>query len=1098
MRRADTIPPGGWLPLLALLLTAPGVVRGGDPRPPRGGMFLVAADDCGSPGNQPRLTRGGSWTLTDQEKEGLAIGDDRYRTMAYDGNAVALRYAGLRPDATYTLRVHYFNVSHDRTVRLDADDLELHDSLALPQGRPVVRVIDLPRDTYRDASVTVTCSKVTGGGAIVSAVELWSDREGLLPTGTFVRFHVDALPPDKAELAVTAQMKIHASPWVTPSFSLTPKEGVRQPGPTPWVNLAGLPGQGRGSLILTVPAGARGATEFSLVEIEGAGVRKIRWDEPDGNRIVVEPTLADVLTFREQERRYYHTALQATGERLHPLTRPPLMFSNAWGYTTGGAAEYMVKTFRLLGFNSVVTSADQGRYEKLYGWHSQGAQYGPPGFMPYDDDASRSQFAEHYAAYFATGGGRNTTPEMRIFQLADEPGEAPIKDSPEARAGFHRWLTAEGVAPSLFGKKAWDEVGFLLGTPGTAEEKRLHYWSRRYQAYLTPRLFALASDAVREQSPAKAVLSYVALSGHAMNFPSKQPLDMFQLAQYPGLMPGISDWMTNGNWWWDGHQSVAYSVAPFNAGARRYGKDADQPPISFPMMHCVYPSLLRATTQLANNCKLISYYNYGPDYEVTEGFWSSVGWHHEVVGLVNNRAARVDDILGPGTMRRSRVAMLYTAPQEIWWPQGTFTDKRASFLSMAHDYYQPELVSEEHVRAGALADYDALFVLDHFVSRDVQHRIENWVKGGGLLWACADAAVLDEYNERYDLLDRLAELKRDHSVSQTAETSFVPVADETALPAHPVPPLGRSREAIRPGVFTAWPGARIRAHYGDGKPAWAQKEVGKGTVVYCGHRAGLSASCRAGKRGELALWPDGRQLLTAPLLEAGVRRELWLSEPFCVATPISTAHGTVAILYDLNATPPNDLTVTLLEPARPHSVQAFDEQGNLADVPFEYSDGAVRVRLAAVPWMGQMIVVRRGPAPADDRIAVMRGTAEEGLRADDWQALSAAAWFAGFHPEWQFAPRLVPLLKHEHWAVRRSAAESLGRLRHAAAGGPLRAALDRETDAHALADQLLALARLNHEDAKTLCKRFRTHADPFVCREAVRAEALLVAAGEHR
>ncbi len=66
------------------------------------------------------------------------------------------------------------------------------------------------------------------------------------------------------------------------------------------------------------------------------------------------------------------------------------------------------------------------------------------------------------------------------------------------------------------------------------------------------------------------------------------------------------------------------------------------------MMHCVNPTPLRVYTQLANNCKLISYYNYGPDYEVTEAFWSNIDWEYSVVGQVNNRCAQVDDILGPG------------------------------------------------------------------------------------------------------------------------------------------------------------------------------------------------------------------------------------------------------------------------------------------------------------------------------------------------------------------------------------------------------------------------------------------------------------------
>lgn len=1078
--------------LLLTLVIAPHTAAAADLKPPQRGMVLIAADDLGNAKEQPHLTAGKGWSLTDEEKQTAKIADDRHLQFAYDNDAVTLRYVGLRPEARYMVRLHFLNVTHERTVQLAVDEATLEADLKLPIGRAVVREYELPRSVHRDAVITLSSAKVVGPNAILSAVELWSDTEGLLgPLGSFVRFRVDELPPDQKNLKLTAIMKIHRSPWTTPSFVLSPKEGITATGRTPWINLRSLPGAGNGTLVISVPAGARGATQFSLVEGDDTAVREIAWDEPDGTRIIVDQSLSDVRTTREQERRYYHNALAQNSGRIHPLTRPPLMFTNAWGYTTGGAAEYMVKTFRVLGFNSVVTSTDQAKYEQLYGWHSQGGQYSPPTVMPYDEAAAAERYAAHYSNYFAEAGkGGGVSEGMRIFQLSDEPREIAIRESEEATAGYRKWLAEQGVDPAVFEKASLDEVSLLLRKPETPLDHRMHYWSRRYQAYLTPKMFALASDAVREQSPGKQVRSYVALSGHAMNFPSKQPLDMFQLAQYPNMIPGISDWMTSGSWWWDSHQSVAYSVAPFNAGARRYGDDGNEPPITFPMMHCVNPTPLRAWTQLANNCKLISYYNYGPDYEVTEGFWSNVPWMAGVVGGVNNRAAMADDILGAGSMRRARVAMLYTAAQEIWWPQGTFADKRAAFLSMSHDYYQPELVTEQQVLDGALKHYDALYVLDQFVSRSVQDRIGSWVTEGGLLWACADAAARDEYSEPSDMLERLAGLKRDYSVALTAETSFVPVEGETGLAEHPVPPQGRSRETIRPGVFQ-WEGARIRANYADGHPAMAQKAVGKGTIVYLGHRAGLAISRRTGKRGTFAWWPDiGRQVLTLPLFEANVTRELSLSAPFVVASAISTDKGTAVILYDLNATPPTDVVLTLREPAQPHSVQTISPAGELSDLPFEYEDGELKVAIKQITWNGQLLLVRRTPAPADERIAKMRAQAEAGLASTDWQTLSAAAWFAGFYPDWQLAGKLVPMLQHEHWAVRRSAAESLGRLGHTPAAGELRSIIDRETDSHALADELIALVQLRHRDARKLCDTYRASSDPFLRSEAQRAEAL--------
>ncbi len=913
------------------------------------------------------------------------------------------------------------------------------------------------------------------------------------PAGSFIRFRVDALPPGGA-FSLQGALHIHASPWTLRGLNLTPQP-VSETGWTPWVNLAALPGGSRGSLVFTVPDGARGITRFSRHADDGEPVRDVDWADPGGTQVIVTPDFGDVRTFREQERRYYLRTLAHTGERLLPLPRPPLFFGNAWGRATGAAGEYMVKSLRLMGMNSVGTDEHHALYETLYGWSTQDAQYQPPQFMPFDETAALEKYREAYRRFFT--GRAAASPDMRVFQMSDEPREIAIDgNSEEANAGFRRWLAAKGLSPATFEASAWDAVTLQLarnppGIPGPVAN-RLFYWSRRYQQYLTPRMFSLAAQAIRESAPHPEIQSFVALSGHALYMPSRMPLDMFELAKYPGLMPGISDWMTGGNWNWDSHQAVAFSVAPYNAGARRYGADFGKPPRSFPMMHCVNPSLFRAYTQLANQCKFISYYTYGPDYLATEGFWSNQEWAPQAVQIINRQAALVDDILGPGLMRPSRVAMLYSLSQEVWWPLQSFPDKRATFLALAHEHFQPDLVTEEQIAEGALAHYDALLVLDHFIARAARGRIADWVKGGGLLWACADAGVVDEYHVEADLLLDLAGLKRVEAPSDQS-VQFIPRKGETGIREHEIPPRDRFHQIpIRNMVMAEWPGATVRADYGDGHPALAEKQVGKGKVVYSGHRVGNAYSRRAGARGEFRWWQEGyRDVLTMPLREAGIRQEFSVSDALILSGAISTDAGTVMILYPMYHIHQDQpgLTVTLREPSRPHSVQMVTLP-TLTDVPFDYADGVVTIRDWTLPGSGAMLVIRRRPAPSDPRLEAMRARAVESLASTDWQALSAGAWFAGFFPEWDLAARLLPLLGHQHWAVRRSAAEALGRLQHRPAANVLRQAIERETDAHALADMLYALARIGHRDAKALARRYREHAHPVIRAEAQRAAEL--------
>ena len=71
-------------------------------------------------------------------------------------------------------------------------------------------------------------------------------------------------------------------------------------------------------------------------------------------------------------------------------------------------------------------------------------------------------------------------------------------------------------------------------------------------------------------------------------------------------------------------------------------------------------------------------------------------------------------------------------------------------------------------------------------------------------------------------------------------------------------------------------------------------------------------------------------------------------------------------------------------------------------------------------------------------------------------------------------------MTHEDWRVRRASAESLGRLAPDGAGSAIVAAFAKETDNHAKADQLHALARLGSDKFEAFHDQLMTAEDPFL------------------
>ncbi|MGE0605807.1 MAG: HEAT repeat domain-containing protein [Pirellulales bacterium] len=1156
------------------------------------------------------------------------------------------------------------------------------------------------------------------------------------PKASYVRFRIDESPAKG--LSIGSSLRVHYDPWSTESVWLNPNamspskaEPHKQAGFTRWYRLQDIeraPGFGGGEaqLYLRVSGIASGkfedcagATQFAVVPHQDYVLREINWAEPDGLSLSMAPDFETYLhqlrTLRDHAREDYDRAQRATGGQVFPLTRDGLYFGNAWGAATGHQHEYMVKTFRHLGFNCVGETEDAVRGRQLYGWTSHAGQYAPGGYLPFDVEKTRKQYDDDFRGVFEPQ--RELFEGVSVYQVADEPAEisrgemssplwrfsrsgqgdnlvekwldasgdshlhskscdyhdcvlegtiaqlggwvgfrvavddarqparfaywsigrvsvsmevnlvvgkegvtpaetagvtrrtavvgpkltpfkivyegtqaalylngqlvhqhidlpkrggfgivgatkalgalrfrqikknehlsqvsetdfADVDEQPQrddldlddllgdeaeipkwaqpkplerlvredfvagggvegAHQAFREWAQQQGLTPQTFGHEKWEDVTMLTvaNLVSSPEEARLFYWSRRYSGWLTPKMFALASEAIRKHAPNPQMLNFVALSGHSLYFPSETPLDMFQLASdSAAVMPGISDWMSLGSWRWDSHQAVAFSIAPYNAGARRYG----QPPLNHPMMHCVYPSELRAMTMLANNTRYISFYNFGPSYAVTEGYWNEAEGCHRAVAVTANRAAQADDILTMAEMRPSRVAMLYAMSNEYWSPTSSFADKRATFLALSHEGYQPELVTEEQVAQGALAHYDALYLLDPIVAEQAQAAIGEWVRKGGLLWACADAAIKNEFNEPLDLLARTGVCQRTWAAADAGQDTakatsprFTPVKGSEPFRAHTVAEQGLPT-TVKPG-----PQAKLRGQYEDGRPAWFSHQVGDGMAVYLAHRGGLTYTSKAARLGgyEVKWAGTGRAMIAAPLAEAQIERELTVSEPTVMAAPLSSEAGTVIALYNMRAVPLHKVRLSLKEPAKPHSVATFS---GLSLVPLDYSfrDGRVEMELPELAT-GQMVIVRRRAAPEDGRLVDILTRTREQLKSNDWRALSTGAFMAGTQPQWKLSSEVMPLVSHESWQVRQAAVEALGKLKDKDATTGLLKLLETETDSHVVGDTLVALARLGNPRAAQLWSDGSLGtAQPFVRQQALVAASELARAGK--
>ncbi|MBD3177230.1 MAG: hypothetical protein GF320_18820 [Armatimonadia bacterium] len=159
-------------------------------------------DDLGDPDRSPHLITGSPYTFG----EATVDAQESARTVAFDPQAVVLRYEELDASAEYALRVTYATERDGpRTQRLTCEGVELHGPRELPRGSSEVLDLPVPGSAVQDRVLELSFERVAGPNAVVSEVWLLSDesiKERHLAAhgdlrGNLTALVLDGLPPHR-------------------------------------------------------------------------------------------------------------------------------------------------------------------------------------------------------------------------------------------------------------------------------------------------------------------------------------------------------------------------------------------------------------------------------------------------------------------------------------------------------------------------------------------------------------------------------------------------------------------------------------------------------------------------------------------------------------------------------------------------------------------------------------------------------------------------------------------------------------------------------------------------------------------------------------
>jgi hypothetical protein len=534
------------------------------------------------------------------------------------------------------------------------------------------------------------------------------------------------------------------------------------------------------------------------------------------------------------------------------------------------------------------------------------------------------------------------------YGFADEICARPrIGDNAQARAHLHTWLKDKGVAAKDLGVRKLTDV-VPLETPEAYREAakvdpfaaaRVFYYTSRFRQEAGTQRIHWHTESFHAHFPEGPITTtlvadhpYFGGTGLGMGMVPNSTwggaplaLDWFDMARRKAVdLFGIEDWMGlqymyGPNSTWEGFQLMGFQATMFRSG----GRNQDVPIIAWITPSDETNLRLKSHSALCQGAKHFFYWAYGPTATSTENYWSDLRGSYDGIARVSSQLAAAEEVLFPARHRLTRVALLYSISSDLWQPYGyrSMLERRGIYLSLVHDQYLVDMLTEQDVEAGRLKDYKVLYATGPNLTLQATERILGWVRDGGHLFASGNAGTRNEFNEPVTGLAEALGVKvgakattQDGVYRVRAQLNKIPHMDRVAFEGEQAVGLGPGFGVIGIKTNVATAGGDVVGRFGDGSPAVIAHRFGKGQARCVATTPGISyikdANFVVSELKEK--WPtEHRRFINAAAQAAGALPQVELSHPVVEAGVFEGPEGVALVLANFTYEKIEKLTVDL-------------------------------------------------------------------------------------------------------------------------------------------------------------------------------------------
>jgi hypothetical protein len=272
-------------------------------------------------------------------------------------------------------------------------------------------------------------------------------------------------------------------------------------------------------------------------------------------------------------------------------------------------------------------------------------------------------------------------------------------------------------------------------------------------------------------------------------------------------------------------------------------------------------------------------------------------------------------------------------------------DQQFLYFALRHAQHQVDLITEDDVvEDNVLRRYDVVYFAGEWINRRAVGALDEWVRGGGVLYASTGLGIRNQFNESEKGLLEILGLR-----AATLEKNLYHVRPLLELPlAEPIDTIemdGRKIAAVafKQRLTPASTDVSVLGHWSDGSPAVTVRRYGKGKAFAVGTAAGATylktglkplpwaRGGRVNLQNAVVVDPGAARLARLGVDAAELDLQCTCSNPYVEAFLLDNAEGTLLTLINwTNAPSVEDLEVSVKLPSPPREAFSVTHQKTLA------------------------------------------------------------------------------------------------------------------------------------------------------------------------